>query len=140
MGGGSSGGGSSHITQTVTNPKVPKGFEGLAEALKLISSGMLGAPVNLGPIPGLDAPKSGPLIPQGSMGNLMSNPAFQMGAGGLGVMGGKRRTQPLRQAAAIQRVSQLPPISRGIPKPSFGDFFTLNAPKPAQPSNPNMAY
>lgn len=82
FGGGGGGGGSSdtNVTTTTTNPVVPDDMKSLADAMNAISTAMTGSPVNFGKIPGLDAPSSGPLIPQPSMGNMFASAPFQAGA------------------------------------------------------------
>lgn len=82
-------GGGQEITTTQTNPKVPKEFEGVANMLRLLASGMLSSPMNFGPT-GLDAPASGPLVPQPSMGNLFTSSPYQMGANRMRIAGGSR--------------------------------------------------
>jgi hypothetical protein len=109
-GGGSSGGSDTHVTQTTTNPVVPEDMKGIADALAAITGGNLGAPVNFGRT-GLDAPDQGPLIPQASMGQMFSNPAFQMGANRQNVMG-QGRGLPPRPMMARPR--------------SYGDMFSMN--------------
>lgn len=93
--GGSSGGGStdSNVTTTVTNPVVPDDMKALADALNAIATGTLGSPVNFGPT-AIDAPSSGPLIPQASMGTMFANPAFQSGMQG---MQNRPRRMPIRR-------------------------------------------
>ena len=104
-----------NITTTQTNPVVPEDMKGIADALAGISEGTLNAPVNLGAIPGLDAPKSGPLTPQASMGSMFANPAYQMGAGGMGVTGQGR--MPGRDTRSIHQ-----------PR-SYGDLFAMRGPR-----------
>lgn len=113
-GGGSDSG--THITTTQTNPVVPEGMGGIADALSGISEGTLNAPVNLGPLPGLDAPKAGPLTPQASMGNMFANPAYQMGASGMNVAG-QGRMPPGRDTRMIHQ-----------PR-SYGDLFSMRSPR-----------
>lgn len=95
--GGSKGNGDVHVTSTTTNPVVPDDMQALAGGLNGIATGGLGAPVNLGALPGLDAAKAGPLIPQGSLGALFSSPYFNMGMNKLGITGGgqSRPTRPM---------------------------------------------
>lgn len=113
--GGGKGESGTNITTTQTNPVVPEDMKGIADALAGISEGTLNAPVNLGAIPGLDAPKTGPLTPQASMGNMFSNPAYQMGASGMGVTGqgrvGNRDTRSIHQPR------------------SYGDLFAQRGPR-----------
>lgn len=113
-GGGGKGGSDAHVTQTQTNPLVPDDMHGIADALNAISGGTLGAPVNFGAT-GLDAPKSGPMIPQGSMGDMYSKPGFMNGFNGGNVMGNGRQ---------INRVANRPMMR---PR-SYGDLFSMRRP------------
>lgn len=116
MGGG---GGDTSVTTATANPKVPKGFEGLAEMLKLLSSGMLASPTNFGPT-GLDAPAGGALVPQPSMGSLFGSTPYQMGANRRQIGGGNRT---------------LGTSSTTAPK-SWGDLFTRKPPVSEVPTTP----
>ena len=101
--GGGKGGSDANITMTQTNPVVPDDMKALADSLNAIATGQLGAPVNFGAIPGLDAPQGQGqnLVPQPSMGNVFAQQPFQMGmnrmgGGGQG-MGGMQRRMPIRR-------------------------------------------
>ena len=75
-GSGGGGGTDTNVTTTTTNPVVPDEAKPLMDALMGISTAMTGSPVNFGKIPGLDAPQSGPLIPQPSMGSMFASTPF----------------------------------------------------------------
>ena len=110
------GGGSSNdmkVTNTTTNPVVPNDMKALADSMNAVATGGMGAPANFGPIPGLDAPSSGPLIPQPSMGNMLASTPFQMGANRMGVNGGMMRPRPMGR------------MTRPMPR-SWGDLFAMN--------------
>lgn len=115
MGGG--GGGDTSVTQTVANPTVPKGFEGFANSLRLIGAGLMSNPNNMGPIPSLDAPRSGPLIPNASLGTLASSPAFMMGANRMNPMAGQNNfpQAPLAPRPAFNGVPAIPPPTSNPP-------------------------
>lgn len=115
-GGGGKGDNSMNVTQTTTNPVVPDDMKALADSMNAIATGNIGAPANLGPIPGLDAPRSGPLVPQPSMGSLYGSAPFQMGANGMNVMGRGRR-----MGYGGGRMGML---SRPMPR-SWGDLFSM---------------
>lgn len=115
--GGGKGGSDAHVTQTQTNPVVPDDMKGIADALNAISGGMLGSPVNFGPT-GMDAPPAGPLIPEGSMGNMYASPGFANGFNRRNVMGMGRGAPGGR-------------FGRGrMPMPrSYGDMFAMTPPR-----------
>jgi hypothetical protein len=114
--GGKKEGSDTSVTHTTTNPVVPEDMKGIADALNAISGGMLGAPVNFGAT-GLDAPKAGPLIPEGSMGNMYASPGFASGFNRRNVMG-MGRPPPGRG------------FGRGTPMPrSYGDMFSMTPPR-----------
>jgi len=123
-GGGGGGGQDVNVTSTTTNPVVPDRMKALDNALTSISTALTGAPVNLGALPGLDAPKRGPLIPPPSMGNMFASSPFQMGAGGMNAMGGAGR----RPSSIPQRSN---PATRPTSAPrSIGDLFSGGMFKP----------
>lgn len=137
--GGGGGGGSqnAHVTSTQTNPVVPSGFEGLADMLRNIATGMGGAPVNFGRT-GLDAPSSGPLIPQASMGSLFSSPAFMNGFNRLGVNGGGSRMRFGGSGVVPQPTPINPPQLKNTWKNprTYGDMFSMDVPGSYMPSDP----
>lgn len=97
-GGGGGGGTNANITTTQTNPVVPDDMKALADSLNAIATGQLGAPVNFGPT-GIDAPKGPPLVPQASMGQMFSQPAFQAGMQGM-------RQRPMQRPMAMRQPLQ----------------------------------
>ena len=130
--GGGGGGGDAHVTTTQTNPVVPEGFQGLADMLRNLASGMGGSPVNFGTFPGLDRGLgSRALIPQPSMGNMFSSTPFNLGFNRQNAMG----------SGASQGRSNR---SMGMPGRSVGDMFSQpfrkreRYPREANPMTPSV--
>lgn len=119
---------SSHITQTVTNPVIPDEYKPLANSLNAIATGLTGAPVNFGPIPGFDAPAT-QRTPGGSLGSLLANIGFQQGA---------NRINPVTGRGVVPQINmggRRPMMPMGRRPFSWGDLLSLRNIPMNQPTN-----